>query len=66
MVVARGNKTGTLYMTTNTKNVVAVVDAGIDSNLLHRKLGHMSEKGMMVPLSKGKFIMYEINKSWFM
>ena len=44
MVVSRGNKTGTLYMTTNTMNVVAVADAGIDSNLWHHKLGHMSER----------------------
>ncbi|MBE2321325.1 DDE-type integrase/transposase/recombinase, partial [Solirubrobacter sp. CPCC 204708] len=33
---------------------VAVADAGGDTNLWHNRLGHMSEKGMKVLLSKGK------------
>uniref|UniRef100_A0A2N9ESU1 CCHC-type domain-containing protein n=1 Tax=Fagus sylvatica TaxID=28930 RepID=A0A2N9ESU1_FAGSY len=54
MVVARGKKTGTLYMTTSPRDTIAVAEAGADTNLWHRRLGHMSEKGMKVLLSKGK------------
>uniref|UniRef100_A0A2N9FSS1 Retrovirus-related Pol polyprotein from transposon TNT 1-94 n=1 Tax=Fagus sylvatica TaxID=28930 RepID=A0A2N9FSS1_FAGSY len=54
MVVARGKKTGTLYMTTSPRDTIAVAEAGTDTNLWHRRLGHMSEKGMKVLLSKGK------------
>uniref|UniRef100_A0A2N9IBW6 Integrase catalytic domain-containing protein n=1 Tax=Fagus sylvatica TaxID=28930 RepID=A0A2N9IBW6_FAGSY len=53
MVVARGKKTGTLYMTTSPRDTIAVAEAGTDTNLWHRRLGHMSEKGMKVLLSKG-------------
>uniref|UniRef100_A0A2N9EJ65 protein-serine/threonine phosphatase n=1 Tax=Fagus sylvatica TaxID=28930 RepID=A0A2N9EJ65_FAGSY len=52
MVVARGKKTGTLYMTTSPRDTIAVAEAGADTNLWHRRLGHMSEKGMKVLLSK--------------
>jgi hypothetical protein len=54
MVVAQGNKTGTLYMTTSPRDTIAVVEAGTNTNLWHRRLGHMSETGMKVLLSKGK------------
>lgn len=54
MVVARGTKTGTLYMTSSVRDTIAMVDAKVDTNLWHRRLGHMSEKGMKVMLSKGK------------
>ena len=54
MVVARGNKIGTLYMTSCFKDTLAAVDAGLDSSLWHCKLGHMSEKGMKILLSNGK------------
>lgn len=53
-IVARGCKTDTLYMTTNTRDTVAIADASVDSNLWHLRLGHMSEKGMKVLLSNGK------------
>ncbi|RVX04508.1 Retrovirus-related Pol polyprotein from transposon TNT 1-94 [Vitis vinifera] len=33
---------------------VGVADASIDTSLWHRRLGHMSEKGMKMLLSKGK------------
>ena len=55
LVIARGKKTGTLYVTSNLENIVAVADADGKSNLWHQKLGHMSEKGMKTLLSKGKF-----------
>ncbi|KAL5825678.1 hypothetical protein ACOSQ3_021741 [Xanthoceras sorbifolium] len=54
LVVARGKKCGTLYVTSNLENIVAVADADGKSNLWHQRLGHMSEKGMKTLLSKGK------------
>ncbi|KAL5810413.1 hypothetical protein ACOSQ4_026981 [Xanthoceras sorbifolium] len=54
LVVARGKKCGTLYVTSNLENIVAVADADGKSNLWHQRLDHMSEKGMKTLLSKGK------------
>ncbi|RVX07261.1 Retrovirus-related Pol polyprotein from transposon TNT 1-94 [Vitis vinifera] len=53
-VLARGKKTGTLYMTSCPKDIIAVADASTDTSLWHCRLGHMSEKGMNMLLSKGK------------
>ena len=53
-VLARGKKTGTLYMTSSPRNTIVVVDASIDTSLWHRRLGHMNEKGMKMLLLKGK------------
>ena len=59
-VLARGKKTGTLYMTSSPRNIIAVADASTDTStdtsLWHRRLGHMSEKGMKMLLSKGKLL----------
>ena len=52
--MARGKKIGTLYMTLNPRDTIAVVDASTDTSLWHRRLGHMSEKGMKILLSRGK------------
>ena len=52
--MARGKKTGTLYMTSSPRDIIAVTEASIGTSLWHRKLGHMSEKGMKMLLSKGK------------
>ncbi|KAE8711123.1 hypothetical protein F3Y22_tig00110303pilonHSYRG00264 [Hibiscus syriacus] len=54
LVIARGKKTGTLYITSNLENIIAVADVDGKSNLWHQRLGHMSEKGMKILLSKGK------------
>ena len=54
LVIARGKKTGTLYVTSNLENIVTVADADGKSNLWHQRLGHMSEKWMKTLLSKGK------------
>ena len=54
LVIARGKKTGTLYVTSNLENIIATVDSGGKSNLWHQRLGHMSEKGMKTLLSNGK------------
>ena len=53
-LLARGKKTGTLYMTSSPRDTIAVVDASTDTSLWHRRLGHMSEKRMKMLLSKGK------------
>ena len=53
-VLARGKKTGTLYMTLSSRDTIAVADASTDTSLWHRRLGYMSEKGMKMLLSKGK------------
>ncbi|PKI42375.1 hypothetical protein CRG98_037233 [Punica granatum] len=45
MVVARG-KEGTLYMTMNNHDNIALASANSDADLWHCRLGHMSEKGM--------------------
>ena len=52
--MARGKKTGTLYMTSSPRDTIVVADASIDISLWHRRLGPMSEKGMKMLLSKGK------------
>ncbi|XP_031253030.1 uncharacterized protein LOC116110953 [Pistacia vera] len=54
MVVVRGNKTGTLYMTSSYRDSIAVTNASITSSLWHCRLWHMSVKGMKELQSKGK------------
>ena len=53
-VLAHGKKTGTLYMTSSSRDTIAVADASTDISLWHCRLGHMSEKGMKMLLSRGK------------
>ena len=53
-VLARGKKTGILYITSSPRDIIAVADASTDTSLWHRRLGHMSEKGIKMLLSKGK------------
>ena len=55
-VLARGKKTGTLYMTSSPRDTITVAEASIDISLWHRRLGHMSEKGMKMLLSRGKLL----------
>ncbi|KAE8691518.1 Vacuolar-sorting receptor 1 [Hibiscus syriacus] len=54
LVIARGKKTGTLYVTSSLENIIEVAETDGKSNLWHQRLGHMSEKGMKILLSKGK------------
>ena len=49
-----GKKTGTLYMTSSPRDTIVVAEASTDTSIWHRRLGHMSEKGMKMLLSKGK------------
>ena len=53
-VLARRKKIGTLYMTSSPRDTIAVAEASADTSLWHRRLGHISEKGMKMLLSKGK------------
>ena len=53
-VLAHGKKTGTLYMTSSPRDTIVVAEASIDTSLWQHRLGHMSEKGMKMLLSKGK------------
>ena len=43
-----------LYMTSSPRDTIAVADASTDTSLWHRRLGHISEKGIKMLLSKGK------------
>ncbi|KAJ4736375.1 Transposon Ty1-NL2 Gag-Pol polyprotein [Rhynchospora pubera] len=52
LVVARGTKTSTLYLINSSVPLVAVAGAKADPNLWHKRLGHMSDKGMKVLASK--------------
>ncbi|XP_073017141.1 uncharacterized mitochondrial protein AtMg00300-like [Primulina eburnea] len=54
MIVARGNKTGTLYMSSSLRNKLADVDAGANSSLWHSRLGDTSKKGMKMLVPNGK------------
>ncbi|WVY89208.1 hypothetical protein V8G54_034722 [Vigna mungo] len=53
MTIARGRKSGTLYKTKRACHLIAVA-MNENPNLWHRRLGHMSEKGMRIMHSKGK------------
>ena len=53
-VLARGKKTGTLYMTSSPRDTIAVAEVSTETSLWHHRLGHISEKGMKMLLSKGK------------
>ena len=52
--MAHEKKTGTLYMTSSPRDTIVVAEASTNTNLWHRRLGHMSEKGMKILLSRRK------------
>ena len=54
MVFIQGNKIRTLFMTSSCKDTIVIAKASVDSDLWHCRLGHISEKGMKMLLSKGK------------
>ena len=41
-------------MTSNPRDTIAIAETSTDTSLWHHRLGHMSEKGMKMLLSKGK------------
>jgi hypothetical protein len=54
MILACGHKTSILYMTTHSRDTIAVESTGADLKLWHLRLEHMSKKGKKVLMSKGK------------
>ena len=54
MVMAHGKKEGTLYMTSGSRASISVASSELDAAVWHQRLGHMSERGMKVMLSKYK------------
>ena len=49
LVITKGEKVGTLYLCNGISNSVnALTSKGEDAALWHRRLGHMSEKGMKI------------------
>ena len=54
MIIARGKKSGTLYMTVEECCSIVVVAGNKNPNMWHQRLGHMSEKGMKIMHLKGK------------
>ena len=55
-VFARGKKTGTLYMTSSSRDTIVVAKASSDISLWHRRLGHISKKKMKMLMLKGKLL----------
>ena len=54
--MACGKKIGTLYMTSSPRDTIAIAEVSTNTSLWHRKLGHMSEKGMKMLLLRGKLL----------
>ncbi|XP_049931564.1 germacrene A hydroxylase-like [Nymphaea colorata] len=54
MVIARGHKFGTLYITADVKDTVVVAKCENRSLLWHCRLGHMSEKRMKIMATNNK------------
>jgi hypothetical protein len=49
LVMAKGEKVGTLYLcTSNTESSISLASTGVDIEVWHHRLGHMSEKGMHI------------------
>ena len=53
-MIAQGNKIGMLFFNSSCRGTIAVVDATVNSDLWHYRLGHMSEKWMRMLYSDGK------------
>jgi len=53
LVVARGKKQISIYMIAN-KDMISVAEVGNNFSFWHHRLGHISEKGMKLMISKGK------------
>ena len=54
MVIARGNKTRTLYVNSSCRSTITVANAAVSFDLWYYRLGHISEKGMKILHSDGK------------
>lgn len=56
MILDRGKKIGTLYVTLNGGSTITITDVDEKLNIWHQELGHMREKGTKVLLPKGKLL----------
>ncbi|GJU45327.1 putative ribonuclease H-like domain-containing protein [Tanacetum coccineum] len=57
LVVARGNKRGSLYMVeVPSDRINSAIDGRGNATLLHQRLGHMSEKGMKILALNGRIL----------
>ena len=54
MLLARGKKKSTLYMTAGSRYAIFVAESSNESNLWHCRLRNVSEKVIKVLQSKGK------------
>ena len=54
MVVARGKKTGTLYVNSSCRSIIEITNNSMSSYLWHCRLSHMSEKRIKMLYSDGK------------
>ncbi|XP_020262764.1 uncharacterized protein LOC109838755 [Asparagus officinalis] len=54
MIVAHGTKSGSIYVTTDARGSIAVVESKEDPNLWHQRLGHRSSKGLKIMQSNRK------------
>lgn len=52
LVVVNGTKSGTLYLTNGSGDLVTIAEAKDDPNLWQKRLRHMSNKGLKVLASK--------------
>ena len=53
LVIAKGDKVGTLYLcNANVDLYIALASTGVDAAMWHHRLRHMSEKGMKIIHSK--------------
>jgi hypothetical protein len=53
-IIAQGEKTSTLYMTTVMRDTIAFADASVKADFWHQRLGYISKKGLKVMHLLGK------------
>ena len=54
MVVARGRKSGTLYLASHVSDTITIAHEKVASDLWHSRLGHMSDNGIKILRSQEK------------
>ena len=52
MITTHSKKKDTIYMTSGSTTLISVASSDVDASTLHRRFGHMSEKGMRLCSSK--------------
>ena len=54
MTIAKGKKVGSLYLTEQKSGEALVSSESVDANLWHKRLGHISERGLKVLVTRQK------------